>query len=92
MSESELKEFDSHIHVHLFIPCQELSQSLNQTEEAKQLLVTAKIMLEALQQTIDLLKDAELSETDLSSAHSVEDTPPPWDLQESRRAPMDAVE
>lgn len=65
-----------------------MSQSLNQTEEAKQLLGTAKTMLEALQQTIDLMKDTQLSESEISPSHSVETTPPPQDVPSS---PLDTV-
>lgn len=68
-----------------------MSQSLNQTEEAKQLLGTAKTMIEALQQTIDLMKDTQLSESEISPSHSVEATPPPLDMQESGSSPLDTV-
>ena len=71
--------------VYLF---QTLSQSLNQTEEAKQLLQTAKTMLEALQQAIDLLKDSQLSESDISQPASTEATPPPLDF---RQGPLTAL-
>ena len=73
------------------LPHQSLSQTLNQTEESKQLLVTAKTMLEALQQAIDLLKDTQLSETELSPTPSMEATPPPRDLQDARRDTRDTV-
>ena len=42
-------------------------------------------MLEALQQTIDLLKDTQLSESDLSPSASVEATPPPHGPWEANR-------
>lgn len=68
-----------------------MSQSLNQTEEAKQLLGTAKTMLEALQQTIDLMKDTQLSESEISPSQSVEATPPPQDMQENLSGPLNTV-
>ena len=64
---------------------QSLSKSLNQKEEAKRLLATAKTMLEALQQTIDLLKDTQLSESEISPPASVEATPPPLGACETNR-------
>ena len=48
-------------------------------------------MLEALQQAIDLLKDTQLSETELSPTPSMEATPPPRDLQDARRDTRDTV-
>ena len=49
------------------------------------MLATAKTMLEALQQTIDLLKDTQLSESELSPPASVEATPPPLSPWEANR-------
>ena len=46
------------------------------------MLSTAKTMLETLQQTIDLLKDTQLSESEMSPIPSIEATPPPAGLQE----------
>ena len=47
-------------------------------------------MLQALQQTIDLMKDTQLSESEISPTHSVEATPPPRSLQsESRGEPVE---
>ena len=63
---------------------QNLSQSLNDSEEARQLLSTAKTMLEALQQAIDLLKDTQLSGSEVSPVTSVEATPPPQDIPEDK--------
>ena len=55
------------------------------------MLSTAKTMLETLQQTIDLLKDTQLSESEMSPIPSIEATPPPAGLQEptSRGEPVE---
>ena len=80
------------LHVDFTNSRQTLSQSLNQTEEAKQLLVTAKTMLEALLHTTDLMKDTQLSDSELSPSHSMETTPSANELQGSRGGSVDAVE
>ena len=61
---------------------QHLSESTNHTEEANQLRDTAKNMLEALQQCIDIIKDSQLSETeDMNASH--EASPAPEDSNKS---------
>ena len=57
---------------------QSLSTAMNTSEEAEQLRGTAKDMLEALRQCINLIKESELAETPvISGPNSVEPTPPP---------------
>lgn len=55
-----------------------LSTAMNSTEEAEQLRGTAKNMLEALRQCICIIKESELTETNvISGPNSLGPTPPP---------------
>ena len=52
-----------------------IAACLNSSEEAKQLTETTKTMMEALRQSIDMVKDSQLSALDTPT--SIEPSPPP---------------
>lgn len=60
-----------------------LSTSLNDSEEASQLKDTAKSMLEALRQCIHVIKDSQLSDSNLCRSNSLEPSPAPEDVPTS---------